>query len=442
MGAPVSAPPTQRGDAVRRMARSARTTPGRLGIIASALVVLSVLTGFVAALALQTKQDTISNLAEHREPLAAAAQQIYRSLSDADATASSAFLSGGLEPAALRERYEVDMAQAGAALAKAASDIGGIPEAEKQVDTLGQQLPVYAGLVETARTNNRFGLPIGAAYLREASTLMRTKLLPAAQELYRIDVGRLTDEQDDATSFPWLTVALTVVLLGALIVTQVHLTRKTNRLINVGLLVSTIAVGIGLIWGVAAGWVSAAAVGNARDDGSQQVDVLVQARIVALKCRADETLTLVARGDGAMYEKEWQELAPTISGAGGDKDLLVKAREAATDSTISEQVRGAVDNAQSWQEAHRKLRELDDGGQYEKAVEMAIGDKDDSAAKAFNRLDENLSGAIQKGREKFVEATSSAENALTGLVPGVAVLALIGAGGALVGIRQRLQEYR
>lgn len=425
------------------MARSARTTPGRLGIIASALVVLSVLTGFVAALALQTKQNTISNLTEHREPLAAAAQQIYRSLSDADATASSAFLSGGLEPAVLRERYEVDMAQAGAALAKAASDIGGIPEAEKQVDTLGQQLPVYAGLVETARTNNRFGLPIGAAYLREASTLMRTKLLPAAQELYRIDVGRLTDEQDDATSFPWLTVALTVVLLGALIATQVHLTRKTNRLVNVGLLVATIAVGIGLIWGVAAGWVSAAAVGSARDDGSQQVDVLVQARIVALKCRADETLTLVARGDGAMYEKEWQELAPTISGKGGsDKDLLVKAREAATDSTISQQVRGAIDNAQAWQEAHRQLRELDDGGQYERAVDMAIGDKDDSAAKAFNRLDENLSGAIQKGREKFVEATSSAENALTGLVPGVAVLALIGAGGALVGIRQRLREYR
>ncbi|MCE7005459.1 hypothetical protein LWC34_21895 [Kibdelosporangium philippinense] len=425
------------------MARSARTTPGRLGIIASALVVLSVLTGFVAALALQTKQNTISNLADHREPLAAAAQQIYRSLSDADATASSAFLSGGLEPAALRERYEVDMAQAGAALAKAASDIGGIPEAEKQVDTLGQQLPVYAGLVETARTNNRFGLPVGAAYLREASTLMRTKLLPAAQELYRIDVGRLTDEQDDATSFPWLTVALTLILLGALIATQVHLTRKTNRLINVGLLVSTIAVGIGLIWGVAAGWVSAAAVGSARDDGSQQVDVLVQARIVALKCRADETLTLVARGDGAMYEKEWQELAPTISGKGNaDADLLVKAREAATDSAISGQVRGAIDNVQAWQEAHRQLRELDDGGQYDKAVDMAIGNKDNSAAVAFNKLDENLSGAIQKGREKFVEATSSAENALIGLVPGVAVLALIGAGGALVGIRQRLREYR
>jgi hypothetical protein len=295
-------------------------------MVATGLVALSVLTGFVAALALQTKLDTTNGLADHREPLSAAAQQIYRSLSDADATASSAFLSGGSEPAQLRDRYEVDLAQAGAALAKAASDVGGIIFAEQQADTLGKQLPVYAGLVETARANNRLGMPIGAAYLREASTLMRSKILPAAQELYRIDIRRLTGEQDDATGFPWLTVVLTLVLLAALIVTQVYLTRRTNRLLNVSLLAATIAVGVGLIWGAVAVLVSASAVGDARADGSEQVDVLVQARIVALKGRADETLTLVARGDGVAYEKEFQDLSPTISGQGGGADLLTKAR--------------------------------------------------------------------------------------------------------------------
>jgi hypothetical protein len=427
---------------VRRIARSTRTTPGRLGIVASALVVLSVLTGFVAALAMQMKLDTITGLAEHREPLSAAAQQIYRSLSDADATASSAFLSGGSEPAELRERYEIDMAQAGAALAKAASDVGGIVEAEKQVDTLGKQLPVYTGLVETARANNRLGLPIGAAYLREASTLMRSKILPAAEELYQIDIGRLTDEQDDATSFPWLTVILTILLLAALIVAQIYLTRRTNRLLNVGLLIATIAVGLGLIWGAVAGFVSAAAVDRARDEGSKQVDALVQARIVALKCRADETLALVARGDGTAYEKEWQQLAPSISGKGGDRELLAPARDNAADAAIRDQVDSAIRNSQAWQDAHRRLRELDNNGQYDEAVKLAIGADEKGAAVSFNKLDENLSVAIQKGREKFVEGTSGAENALGGLVPGVAVLALIGAAGAMFGIRQRLREYR
>jgi hypothetical protein len=404
--------------------------------VASALVVLSVLTGFVAALALQSKLDTISGLVDHREPLSAAAQQIYRSLSDADATASSAFLSGGSEPVQLRGRYEADIAQAGAALVKASSDVSGITAAEQQVDVLGQQLPAYTGLVETARSNNRLGLPIGAAYLREASTLMRTKLLPAAQKLYAIDTDRLTSEQDAATSFPWLTVVLTIALLGALIVTQVYLTRRTNRLLNVGLLVATIAIGVGLIWGAVAGWVSASAVGDARAEGTQQVDALVQARIVALQGRADETLTLVGRGDGAGYEQEFQQLAPKQS------DLLQKARSQSADPAITKQVDAAIANAQTWADAHKKIRDLDNGGQYDEAVKLAIGPDDKGATAAFNRLDENLSSAIQQGREKFVTSISTAQNALLGIVPGVALLALVAAGGSLTGIRQRLREYR
>ncbi|TCO65114.1 hypothetical protein [Actinocrispum wychmicini] len=424
MGAPVSAPPAPRGEVVRRLTRSARTAPGRLEIIASALVVLSVLTGIVASLAWQSKLDTISGLADHREPLSAAAQQIYRSLSDADATAASAFLSGGSEPAQLRDRYQVDVAQAGAALAKAASDVTDDSGAA-QVAVLNKQLPVYTGLVETARSNNRLGLPIGAAYLREASTLMRGKLLKAAQELYAIDTDRLTAEQDSATNFPWLTVALTVVLLAALVATQMYLTRRTNRLLNVGLLVASIAVGLGLVWGVVAGWVSATAVDNARDDGTRQVDTLVQARIIALQARADETLTLVAHGDGAGYEPDFKALTPKLT------DLLRKAQ--------SDQ---AVANTTAWLDIHKNIRVLDDSGQYDQAVKLAIGTDDKGAAAAFGKLDDTLSASIQRGREKFVESTSTARNALFGIVPGVALLALLTAGGILTGIRQRLREYR
>src|SRR5260370_34882474 len=46
------------------------------------------------------------------------------------------------------------------------------------------QLSVYTGLVETARTNNRAGNPVGSSYLSEASALMQTQSLPDAQRLY------------------------------------------------------------------------------------------------------------------------------------------------------------------------------------------------------------------------------------------------------------------
>jgi hypothetical protein len=427
--------------AVRQLTRSAGTTPGRLTVIAVGLVLLTVLTGVVGALALQQKQTTIDNLVEHREPLAAAAQQLYRSLSDADATAASAFLSGGAEPESLRGRYERDIAQAGAALAKASSDVGGDVQAETQVQLLNQQLPVYASLVETARTNNRQGFPAGAAYLREASGLMTNSILPAAQKLYQIDFDRLRAEQSDTRSFPWVAAVLIVLLLAALIGAQRYLTRKTNRLINVGLFAATVAVVLGLVWSAVALLVGSSAVADGQRNGSDQVEVLVKARITTLKCRADETLTLVARGDGAKYEEDFKKLAPNISGT-SEANYLVRAKNLASSEQVAGDVQTAIDNTNAWLDAHNRIRDLDNKGQYEDAVKAAIGDAPDSGATAFAKLDENLLKALNAGRQEFLNQTLTAQNALTGLVPGIVVLALIAAAGVIVGIAQRLREYR
>jgi hypothetical protein len=436
LGSPLSA--------VRQLTRSAGTTPGRLTVIAAGLVLLTALTGLVGAIALQQKQTTIDNLVEHREPLAAAAQQLYRSLSDADATAASEFLARDAElQSALRGRYERDIAQAGAALAKASADVGGDPEAEEQVDLLNQQLPAYASRVETARANNRLGFPVGAAYLREANGLMRDKILPAANKLYQIDFVRLGAEQEDVRSFPWVTVVLAVLLLAALIATQMYLTRRTNRLINIGLAVATVAVVLSLIWGTVALLFMSAGVADGQRNGSALVEVLVRARIVTLKLRADETLTLATRGDGPDYEGQFtKELKPQVSG-GDEANLLVQAKNLTSSQQVAGEVQAAIDNTNAYLAAHDRIRKLDkDEGKYQEAVDVAIKDAPDSSATAFAKLDENLLNALNAGRQEFLNQTLTSRNALTGLVPGVVVLALLAAAGITVGIAQRLREYR
>lgn len=428
--------------AVRGVRKSASRTPGRLFLIGVGLALLAVLTGASGAIAMQQKQNTIDNLISHREPVAAASQQIYRALSDADATAASAFLAGGTMPGELRERYELDIASAGANLAKASADVSGVPDAEEQVNVLSQQLPVYTGLVETARAYNRQGFPAGAAYLREASGLMRAELLPAAQRLYEIDFERLSAEQEAASSVPWFSLALVIVLLGALIAAQRYLTRRTNRLLNVGLVVATGAVAVALIWGTVALLIESSRVSAGHDHGSEQVEVIVQARIVALKMRANETLTLVARGDGGDYEDEFKKLAEEVSGE-GDGNLLNRARALAEDQETKDLIDAAQKNADDWLAAHQRVRELDDGGSYQEAVSLAISTAaKTSAATMFNQLDDNLMEALRNGRQHFAEETSAASNVMTGLAPGIAVLALVAAAGVTMGIRDRLQEYR
>lgn len=419
---------------VRGVIRSARTTPGLLTVLAVGLVVATLLTGLAGTVMVGQRSSTNEDLISHREPLTAAAQEVYRSLSDADATAAIAFLITGNPPPELRIRYDQDIARAGSALAKAASDATG--DAAAKVTTISQQLPVYTGLVETARANNRLGYPVGASYLQEASNLMRATILPVATELYKIDTAQLEAQQSDAGGVPWLTVVLLCLSLAALIATQVYLTRRTNRLLNIGLVVATGAMALILLWGSIALIVQSALVDSGQADGSHPVDVLVRARAAAVQARADETMTLVARGAGAEYEANFQQVAPMFTGLLNEAKGLVGGDAGA-------QVNTAIANADKWMATHKDLRAKDDGGAYVDAVDEAVNQTlPSNAATFFANLDTALGKAIDDGRQAFVDKTDAAEHMLISLAPGVAVLAVVAAGGVTIGIRDRLREYR
>ncbi|MGH3620778.1 MAG: hypothetical protein ACRDQ5_03185 [Sciscionella sp.] len=425
----------------RRLREAATTTPGRLFGSMIGLIVLSLLFGLVGAVMVEQKQSTLDDLANRREPVATASQEIYRSLSDADATAASVLLSVDADPTMLRGRYRTDIAQAGSALAVAAtnSDAGAV--VGDPINVLTAQLPIYTGLIESANANNRQGFPVGAAYLREASGLMRTKLLPAAERLYLADNQRLNDQQDDATSFPWFTTLVLLALIAALGYVQRYLRQRTNRVFNVGLVVASAAVVLALLWGSTALVISAIRAGEGRSEGSQPVQALADARIAAAKARADETLALVARNDDT-YTKGFYRVAGFFGGKDGTGGLMSVVRERAGRDAGIPQGDDAVGNAKRWLAAHDEVRGLLDAGRYDKAVKATVGSGPQGAGTAYYKLDDNLQAGIDSGRKTFVHGTTAGANALLGLSGGLVVLALIAAAGATVGVSQRLQEYR
>jgi hypothetical protein len=87
-----------------------------------------------------------------------------------------------------------DLSEATGALTALTREAGTSSSALASLGTIADQLPVYSGLVESARANNRQGFPIGAAYLRQAATLSTTTILPAADRLYAVESGRLNDD--------------------------------------------------------------------------------------------------------------------------------------------------------------------------------------------------------------------------------------------------------
>ena len=440
MSAPTAPPPVRAETGrVAELRELSRTTPGVLIMFTAALVVVSVLVGVFTAISVQSRAQALDDLATSSGALSDAAQDLYVSLSDADATANSAFLSGGLEPPALRDRYETDIAQAehALAIAVAAREPADVADPNSPLSALSSRLSVYTGLVETARTYNRQALPVGAAYQREASSLMRTELLPAARNLYTSETDSVSNDQDRAASWPIFEVLLGLAMLVLLFYAQRFVRRRTRRRINVGLLVATGAALVSLVWVLAATIGVMANVDASRDSGSTQTKALAEARIAALEARGNETLTLVARGSGDEFNKTYDTVRKSLAG-----EQLPGALGLATDTDVRENVQKAIDEEVEWHRVHDVLHKADTDGDYDKAVTLAIGNGKDGAAVRFDAVDDALGKAIAETTSSFDQEVSQASTALTGTVIGVILLALVTAGGAVTGVWQRLKEYR
>jgi hypothetical protein len=428
------------GGAANQVTSLARTTPGVLSGLALLLIVVGLAAGVFSAVGVQRRSQALDDLAARSGPLSVAAQDIYSRLSDADATASGAFLSGGLEPAQDRLRYENDIAQVSSALAiaVAAHDPEDVTRDGSPLATLSRQLPVYTGLVETARANNRQGLPLGVAYQREASSsVMAGQLLPAAKQLYEDEVAQVSADQDRAGSFPVLEILVGLILLVVLVVAQVYVRRHTNRVFNIGLVLATLAAVVSLLWVSIATFSVIGDVSDSRNEGSAQVDVLAKARIAALQARADETLTLVARGSGAQYEKEFATKRDEMNAA------LDSAQAKATNRSGQQVVADARQSIKFWLDAHGAIRKADDNGDYANAVKLAVDPTvTGGARKPFDRVDMVLRNGIDQTRQEFNYQVGVANGGLGGTVVGVVLLAVVVAVGSTGGIWQRLKEYR
>jgi hypothetical protein len=442
--APAPARRTAFAEGVDRLRAAATTEPGRLRIIGAVLALLVVAFGAVTAWQTTDRASAADDVLHKSQPLSSAAADIYRSLADANTAASSGFLAGGQETEASRDRYEKDIRTAAAGLVTAAgSSDAGSPAAET-ITRLNRLLPEYKGLVERARTYNRQGFPVGGAYLRYANEKMQKEMLPAAEDLYKRENQRLSADYADARPYPWAAIVLGVLALAALAWAQHRHYRRTHRVLNHGLVAATAAATAVLLWLVVGHSLARAALSDSYDHGVRSLNVLHDARIASLKARGNENLTLVARGAetvkvaGRTYDAYDHDF-------GKDMDVLGKglarARELADDTAGRQPVTAAVGNMTEWKKRHATARDADEDGFYEQALDRVIGAKG-ATGECFDGVDANLASALAHEEGEFRQAAGDGLDAMSGLPVGAAVLAVLGAAGAVLGIGRRLSEYR
>ncbi|MGR3872411.1 hypothetical protein ACUXZZ_28095 [Streptomyces graminifolii] len=436
---------TALAEGVDRLRAAATTEPGRLRAIGALLAVLVVAFGAVTAWQTDSRATAADDVLHHSQPLSSDAADIYRSLADANTMAASGYLAGLQETQATRDQYEADIRTAAAKLVTAAANTDPGSSSATTIRQLNELLPEYKGLVESARANNRQGFPVGGAYLRAANDTMQNKMLPKAEDLYTTENQRLSDDYGDATPYPWFAIALGLLALAGLAWAQRRNYQRTNRVLNHGLVAASAATAVALLWLVVGHTVARAGLNASYDHGVQSLNVLHDARIASLKARSDENLTLVSRGaetktlpDKTVVDAyDWgydQEIAKLGKG-------LKLADSLADDSAGRKPVAVANSSMKVWISRHTKVSDDNEKGLYQQARDGVIG-KNGATGECFKAVDASLNTALQHETSEFRKSAGDGLDAMTGLTVGAAVLAALGAAGAVLGIGRRLSEYR
>ena len=419
MGAPGAVDARPSAVWVRRLSR---TTPGVIGIIALAVGAVCVVAGLVCGGQLDGRINERDSVLTRSEPFAYAAQNLYAALSAADAAAASAFLSGGIATGPMRTQYQQALARAAAALADATSGTTDVHTRTAMAE-ISEQLTTYAGLVEAARANNRQGYVIGSAYLREASALMQTSLLPGAEKIYTANLATVEEDQRAIGSLPVVSLALLVLALVAIAVSSVIMYRRTNRQFNIGLVVAAAIVLVVIGWVVVATQLAANEIEHSRTEGTERFEKLAQARILAQQARTDETLELISRGDISAGEKSFS----------GHMDELTKRLDVAPAATGT-----AVEK---WNASHRRQVEVYNSGDYLAAVGQAIGADPAASAAQFATVESSLRDGIERTRETMRSRVAAAGTWLSWSPTGTLVLMVVAASASAVGLWPRLKEF-
>ena len=412
------------------------TTPGRLVLISILVIVGAVVFGAVATGAEQSRERATKSARSQTEPVLVQTKNLYTSLSDANATSATGLLSGGVETAANRNRYLGDLAVASAALSRLTQEAGTTGNAPAALATIAEQLPTYIGLIETARANNSLGFPIGAAYVRAAASLMTGHLLPAADHLYTTEAGRLNDDYNTATSTSALVtfVAVSAGALILLLLIQWYVARISRRIFNVPMVVATIVLAGVSVWGIV-GLVSAQnALQTAQRNGSDPVEALSAATVLLSRAQGDLSLTLVNRGSDTADPADFKVVRRVFERPGG---LIAESSALARRIGTTVAAQRFDSEYTAYQAKASQLAELENGGQLISAIALAP-----QASAISEQMTNNLAQRIQAAQSRFARAAANATSSLDGLAFAIPLVTVLAAVLTLLGLRQRINEYR
>ena len=208
-------------------------------------------------------------------------------------------------------------------------------------------------------------------------------------------------------------------LIVVLFITQRFISRNMRRTFNLPLLTATAIVVALSAYSVTGLMMQRSEVTQARAQGFVSTYTWLNARGTAYDIKSDQSLYLIAMGNGAVYEDS------------------MKAKVEALTTAV-----GSPASLKGYLEQDARIRVLDKGGKREQAVGLALGVGSNDAVASFSGLDSDFSARLQQASGEFYTSIAQADGKTWLLDWVFALAALAVAALAYLGLNPRIREYR
>lgn len=263
-------------------------------------------------------------------------------------------------------------------------------------------------------------------------------MLPRARELFTVESTQLSDDYASGRSAsPLLVLLLAAAMsLALLVLTQLYVARTSRRILNPPLVLATISIAGASAWALLGLASEHRALGDARKHGSDLVEVLSGTKVLLSRAQSDESLTLANRGSDESDPVDFQLVLRALAPPGGLIATAAALDNEAGTGTSAAKVTRAFD---AYRASANKIMSLQKAGEFTTAIHVATAAGTSAAAA---RLDANLNARLSAAQRSFARASTDAESSLSGLSLAIPLLTLLAVALTLVGVRQRLEEYR
>jgi hypothetical protein len=448
-------------------------TPTRLRLLLFLNCISAIVFAFAAVTTIQQHHHAVQTVGVDAAPSVIAAHEIKIAVEVMDADLADELLYPPQQQEALEQRSDFEKWRLGVSkqLVIAAKNITYGATEQIPIENIQSAYGTYLTQVQNVRDLHD-GLKDDAALsaYRQSLNTIQSQILPAADALDKANADVLETiyaQEKAATNLSRGFVLVTGLILTALLLyTQIFLSVRFRRRINVPMLIATICVALFL-------QKLASALGDntkflvvAKEDSYNSIFSLLDARAEAYEAVAAESRWLLDRQRDPVYQKQFTdnvaEVAHFDDGHNLTQTLLLAKKQLADSERVNlSGFHGAMadelDNARFPGEAQAamealqqfdqfclldaKMRDLANSGNRAAATKMCLGYNPSQTKYPFSKFDDALQRTLQINEDQLQHSVDAALHNLRGMSIGAEVIALIAGMCACLGLLPRIEEY-